>query len=325
MSTQCLEDEPDAARGASKSKASQWLNASRDPGWGLDPRRFDPARVERVVTWASRWFAEGGSYPVQIEGLDRFPTSPAMIVSNHSGGSTVLDCLGLAYGWYRHFGLTRPLHFLAHEILLSTRLTGPFFDQVGVLRTSRGIAREVLGEWQRDVVVMPGGDRDTWRPWRDRYSVRFCGRMGYARLALQTGVPVVPIAHTGSHNTLVILTDGQRIAQRLGLKSLFRIHVFPIHLSLPWLVGVGPWPHLPWPTPLRYRVGAPVPLPNGGEPDPSPSPERVTAYDAEVRAALQTQLDALARVDLEAERRPVRRHLAARALRRRNGRASQTL
>ena len=58
------------------------------------------------------------------------PSGPNMFVSNHSGGSTVLDCLGLGYAWYRHFDpRNRPLHFLAHEILLATRLTGPFFNK----------------------------------------------------------------------------------------------------------------------------------------------------------------------------------------------------
>lgn len=240
-----------------------------------------------------RWFDTRGLYPVDAAGFDNLPEgAPAMIVSNHSGGSTVLDCIGFAFAWYRHFGPTRPLHFLAHEILMATRFTGPLFEEIGVLRTSRCLAREVLDEHRRDIMVMPGGDRDTWRPWRDRHRVRFSGHKGYARLALQTGVPVVPLAHIGAHDTLMVLTDGMTIAQRLRLHDLFRIDVFPIHLSLPWGVGIGPWPHLPVPTTLHYRLGAPVPLPC--EATPSPSEALVAEYDRRVRLALQEQLDTLA-------------------------------
>ena len=250
----------------------------------------------RATNWLERFFGERGRYPVVATGLEALPPPPLMIVSNHSGGSTVLDCLGLGFAWYRRFH-ERPLHFLAHEILLATRLTGPFFDRVGVLRTSRGLARDVLREWRRDVVVMPGGDRDTWRPYRDRYRVQFAGHTGYARIALETGVPVLPVAHAGPHDTLLVLTDGERIARRLKLHDLFRIDVFPIHISLPWVVGIGPLPHLPLPTALRYRFGAPVPLPEEHEPGTMPSRELVLEYDRRVRGAMQGLLDEHALAD----------------------------
>lgn len=217
-----------------------------------------------------------------------------MFVSNHSGGSTVLDCLGLAYAWYRHFEGRRPLHFLAHEILLATKLTGPFFHRVGVLRTSRNIALEVLGEWGRDVAVMPGGDQDTWRPWKRRYQVNFAGHTGYARVALEAGVPIVPTAHAGAHDTLMVLTDGKRIAKRMRLHDLFRIDVFPIHLSLPWGLGIGPLPHLPLPRPLRYRFGTPIEPPEVVPRGTQPRRSLVLEYDRMVREGLQRLLDELA-------------------------------
>jgi 1-acyl-sn-glycerol-3-phosphate acyltransferase len=225
------------------------------------------------------------------------PSDPALFVSNHSGGSTVLDCVGLAFAWYDHFGRSRPLHFLAHEILLATSLTGPFFHKVGVLRASRHLAHQALGEWGRDVAVMPGGDRDTWRPWKDRYRVEFAGHTGYARVALKSGVPIVPVAHAGPHDTFMVLTDGRRIAKRLRLHDLFRIDVFPIHLSLPWGVGIGPWPHIPLPHALRYRFGEPVQPPAAHRAGQDPPEALVREYDRQVRQAMQRLLDELADED----------------------------
>jgi 1-acyl-sn-glycerol-3-phosphate acyltransferase len=169
----------------------------------------------------------------------------------------------------------------------------------------------VLQRWQRDIMVMPGGDRDTWRPWKDRYKVNFAGRKGYARIALRTGVPVVPVANAGPHDSLMVLTDGHSFAEWIGLHDLTRASVFPVHLSLPWGVAVGPLPHLPLPVELRYRIGAPIPLPVGWEPCEEPPEEVVAAYDEQVRNAVQALLD-----QLREERTPLReriRHLPAAA------------
>jgi 1-acyl-sn-glycerol-3-phosphate acyltransferase len=282
---------------ARRSRSWRWLHGAHDPHWGASLEGYDPGSVARAKSWLERLFGPDGHYPVRARGLENLPSDPALFVSNHSGGSTVLDCVGLAFAWYDHFGGARPLHFLAHEILLATSLTGPFFHKVGVLRASRHLAHQALGEWGRDVAVMPGGDRDTWRPWKDRYRVQFAGHTGYARVALKSGVPIVPIAHAGPHDTFMVLTDGRRIAKRLRLHDLFRIDVFPIHLSLPWGVCIGPWPHIPLPQALRYRFGEPVQPP---EPHPAgvePPDALVREYDRRVRHAMQRLLDELARED----------------------------
>jgi 1-acyl-sn-glycerol-3-phosphate acyltransferase len=224
--------------------------------------------------------------------LDTLPPPAALMVGNHSGGTTIPDIYGLAWVWYRHFGLRRPLSGLAHELVFLLGATGRRFSRWGALRADRELARTALAAG-RDLMVMPGGDLDTWRPWRDRWRVRFDGRRGYARLAIEAGVPVVPVAHAGAHHTLVVLTDGRQVARRLGFQRAFRAEVFPVHLSLPWGLTVGPFPHLPPPTRLRWRFGAAIPPPvtvAPGEPVPE---EAVIALDEAVRAALQAELDVL--------------------------------
>ena len=174
---------------------------------------------------------------------------------------------------------------------MSTSATGRFFGQRGVLRGEFDLGFEALREWRRDVLVMPGGDQDTWRPYKDRYRVCFGGRTGYARLALRAGVPIVPIANAGAHETLIVLSRGRRLAKALNLQQLARASIFPIHLSLPWGLAFGPWPHIPWPTRLRYRVGEPIqasPL-EGSE----PSAAEIEAHDAKVQKAMQGLLDEL--------------------------------
>jgi hypothetical protein len=41
---------------------------------------------------------------------------------------------------------------------------------------------------------------------------RFVGRQGYARLAMETGAPIVPLVTAGAHESFMVLGQGRRIA-----------------------------------------------------------------------------------------------------------------
>jgi 1-acyl-sn-glycerol-3-phosphate acyltransferase len=251
----------------------RWLHRRAGvPDGASDPGAYDPEYVAQVLRFAGKFFGPGRYFDLDARGIEHVPRKPVMVVSNHSGGTSIPDVWGFAYAWYARFGTERPIHPLAHEMILSTKTTARFFGRLGVLRAARGVAYDVLRAWGRDLLVMPGGDRDTWRPYRDRYKVQFGGRTGYALTAIRAGVPIVPVANAGAHSTLYVLTDGAGLA-------------------------IGPWPHLPIPARMRYRFGAPIAVPrvpDGAE----PTDEMVQDVDATVRAAVQGLLD-----DLRAEER----------------------
>jgi len=288
----------------------QWLHSHAGTNIGTRIEDFDAEAVRETVRQVGALFGGPRSYfPLEITGFDTVPEGPALFVSNHSGGTSIPDAWGLMISWYRHFGVGRPMHVLAHDMVFSLRATGEPFARRGVLRARRDLALKVLTEWNRDLVVWPGGDLDTWRPYSERYKVRFSGRKGYAKLAIQAGRPIVPVAHAGSHETLVVLTDGQRLAQRLHFPELFRASIFPIHLSFPYGLGIGPLPHLPTPVALRYRLARPI-WPERQCDDPTQ--EEIDALDERVRAAMQHELDVLAAT---APRRGERLRAVARRLR----------
>jgi 1-acyl-sn-glycerol-3-phosphate acyltransferase len=258
----------------------------------MDAGAYDPALVQRTVSRLRWLFGEHGYFPVSVRGLEDLPSAPVMLVMNHSGGTTIPDVWGFGVAWYAKFGVERPIHPLGHELIFATEHTARFFATRGVLHASRRVAADVVGHYRRDLLVMPGGDFDTWRPYRERWRVRFGGRSGFARVAISTGTPIVPVAHAGAHETLMVLTDGQRIARALRLPRLARAEVFPIHLSLPWGLAIGPWPHLPLPARLRYRVGAPI-VPPAMPPGQDPPEAVATAFAARVEREVQRLLDEL--------------------------------
>lgn len=276
-----------------KSSVLRWLHPE-GVDWGADPSDLDPAAIEHARRWLGLLFGERRYFRVDVRGWENVPRAPAMVVSNHSGGTLIPDVWGLCYAWYTHFGTERPIHPAAHEMVLGNRFTGAFFARRGVIRADRKIARRVLTNWRQDLLVMPGGDLDTWRPFTRRYEVQFAGRVGYARLALTAGVPIVPVANVGAHHTLIVLTDGRKLAEKLRLPELARSYIWPVHLSMPWGLALGPWPHLPPPVRLRYRFAPPIsPKDVGVGPGEEPTDDQVTELDRRVRQGMQAQLDRL--------------------------------
>lgn len=278
---------------APRSRWLRWKTSRTTEQWGSRPEDLDLDLVSAMVRRLRPLFGEDRAYfPTTVTGWSNLPEPGSMLVANHSGGTTIPDVWGLASAWYQHFGVDRPIHALAHEMVFALDRPGKFFARRGILRANRENARRILTECKRDLLVLPGGDLDTWRPWRDRYKVNFAGRKGYAATAIRNQSPIVPIAHAGAHDTLIVLRDGRRLAHALHFPQLFRAHIFPVHLSLPYGLGFGPVPHLPPPTRLRYRVGRPIYPPALREGQPITA-DMVDDLDIRVRHELQLELNVL--------------------------------
>ena len=109
------------------------------------------------------------------------------------------------------------------------------------------------------VLVYPGGDVDTHRPWTARHEIRFDGRKGFLRLAKEAGVPIVPVVSVGGQDTFLPLTDGRAAARFLRLDKLARLKVLPVSLALPWGLNVGDFlGHIPLPAKIRMELMEPI-------------------------------------------------------------------
>ena len=274
--------------------AAQRSSAAADPQLGMDPDDLDLDLCNTVADRIQNVFGDDGYFDLSADGWEHFPPEPSLIVSNHSGGTIIPDVWGLMVAWHRHFKDERICHALAHDLVFTVPPIGRLMSKLGVLRAQKDNAYKVLTEYKRDVFVCPGGDKDVWRPWSERNKVCFSGRKGYIKLALKAGVPIIPMANVGPHETLMVLTDGQRLARALRFQEIFRAEVFPIHLSLPWGVGIGPLPHIPLPTKLSYRFGPPIYAPEGWEAGSEPPQALVDEMDERVRTEIQKLLDQLA-------------------------------
>lgn len=144
------------------------------------------------------------------EGTERLPAGGFIAAPNHC---TEIDPIVIGHMLYNQ---KRPPHFLAKSGLFKAPVLGSLLRatrQIPVERSTAGanhslqVAKEVVDAGGA-IIIYPEGtltrDPDLW-PMK--------GHTGAARLALQTGAPVVPMAHWGAHEVF------PRYAKRF--------HVFP--------------------------------------------------------------------------------------------------
>jgi len=165
------------------------------------------------------------------------PTGPCIYVAHHGAGYLVLDLVLAGYllqwkGFYERGEPHTPLRIVAARSRIERWLPGlpRAKERVGIIGTAEEDCVAVLSRGEQ-LLVTPGGAREA-QPSRDFYRLRWEGRYGFARLAVRTGAPIVPLAVVGGTRAFPGL--------RMGKLSL--------------------WSPLPLPARLRVALGEPIPV-----------------------------------------------------------------
>lgn len=227
--------------------ADPWLWVPSKPEDPLCVRdaRFIREEIPRIAPFFDHY------HDVTVEGLERVPDRPVLLVGNHNGGTMAPDMFALMLAWWRTRGTEDPAYGLMHDFVFRMPPLGRYMARLGAVPAHPGHAATLLGRGS-SVLVYPGGDIDAYRPASKRGEIVFGERAGFVRLALRAGVPIVPVVSAGAHDAVHIFTDGREIVRRLGLKRLMRVEVLPIAAGLPWGLFAGPLPY--WPLPVRMKV-----------------------------------------------------------------------
>jgi 1-acyl-sn-glycerol-3-phosphate acyltransferase len=193
------------------------------------------------------------------------PSEPVLFVANHGFGG-VFDLNVFAVGAaFEQMQLDRDVTILTHQVAWTLGV-GRLIEPLGARPASTRSAQEAFDRGEH-VAVFPGGDIDAAKAWEDRNRIKFNGRNGFARLAIDAGVPIVPIVTAGAGESLFVISSGERLARAVRLDKLLRVKSAPVSLSLPWGLNVGlvgMLPYLPLPTKLATRV-LPAMSPSAGE------------------------------------------------------------
>ncbi len=268
------------AFGAVKERASKRLQAD------LHDRDPDYLREMLPLLWLMSTFYFRG----EVRNLGNIPEDgPALLVGNHSGGNVIPDTFIFTLAFSTYFGVERPFYQLAHNLAIAWPIAGDLLRKSGTVSASPEHAEEALKSGA-PVLVYPGGDWETHRPSWEGHKVDFAGRKGFVRLALESGVPIVPVVSVGGQETALFLSRGAGLAKSLRLDKLFRLKVLPISIAAPWGLNVGDFlGHIPLPAKVTIEVLPPIDLREEFGPDP----DLDEVYD-HVTGQMQDALEALA-------------------------------
>ena len=182
---------------------------------------FDTHR--RTSLWVNRWiwghllwFCEPG-WHLAREGMESVVEGPYIVVSNHSSVLDIPACMGLPM----------PLRIVGRSSLFRIPLLGLYMRFSRQISLDAGSAADVLASLVQckealqsgaSVLVFPEGTRSL-----DARLGRF--HRGAFRLALDTGVPVLPVAILGTHR---IMRKGE--LRPAGISESIKMRVLaPVH------------------------------------------------------------------------------------------------
>jgi len=167
----------------------------------------DPAFLTRVVPLMETY---GRYFDSEVRGTERLPDrGPALLVGNHSGPNCDPDTPALMAAWYRKNGFDNPLVLLSFDLIFAVPGAGEFFRRLTQVPANQQNGAAALDRGAA-VLVYPGGLEDIARPWAERNRIVLAGHKGFIKLALQKGVPVIPIVSHGGHESSIVLSRGRR-------------------------------------------------------------------------------------------------------------------
>jgi 1-acyl-sn-glycerol-3-phosphate acyltransferase len=238
---------------------------------GVDPFGLDPAWAKYAVGVAA--FFHRFYFRTVVSGIERVPSGGVLLVSNHSG-QIPLDAMILGAAMFLDTEPPRIVRSMVEKWTQTLPFISTMFSRVGQVVGVPENARRLL-DLGEAILVFPEGARGISKTFADRYKLGEFG-LGFMRLALETGTPIVPIAVIGAEEQYISLGNFGSLAKAFGMPN------FPI---LPQLLLPGG--QLPLPTKYRVSFGEPMAFEGDPDDDDAVIEEKV----AKVRGTIQSMLN----------------------------------
>lgn len=217
-----------------------------------------------------------------VSGIENVPDGGALLVGNH----TVLGLMDVPFMvgelWHQRRIWVRGLGEHVHYKLPGWR---DLLERGGMVRGTRDNVRELMRR-REPILVFPGGAREVSKQRGEKYQLIWKERIGFAKLAIEFGYPVVPFAAVGAEEMFEIVADGSTLIYgqiAAKVEQLVKAPAFPL------VRGVGPTP-LPRPERLYFKFSEPV---ETGRLGGDPSDDNARAVRDETRAAVEAGIEEL--------------------------------
>jgi 1-acyl-sn-glycerol-3-phosphate acyltransferase len=219
----------------------------------VDPAHFQPPSATQIAAAEALLAPWRVLTDPRVDGYENLPPEGGyLLVGNHTTLG-VFDVPFVVLGIYHRTGvLVRSLGERQH---FRVPLWRDLLAHFGTIDGSREAARAVMRAGQ-PLLVFPGGGREVARRRGDYYPLVWRERIGFARLALEFGYPVVPFSMIGVDDMWDVLVDADDDLMRPARALARRIDVDP-EMVFPIVRGLGPTP-LPRPQRIYARLGTPI-------------------------------------------------------------------
>jgi 1-acyl-sn-glycerol-3-phosphate acyltransferase len=244
--------------------------------FGLDPS--SEARWQRFFDLLYRHY-----WRVEAEGIEKIPASGGTLLIVNHAGVVPYDAAMLKTAVLRQHPARRRVRPLVPDFGFHLPFFGALATRVGGVRACPENALRLLAHGEL-VAVFPEGLKGLGKLYRERYRLQRFGRGGFAKLALRTGAPLVPVAIVGSEEIHPMLARISWVSEKLGIPYVPITPTFPL---------LGPLGAIPLPSKWKIRVGDPI-LPGAG-PAAAEDPHQVGQLVERVRGTIQHLLRELVR------------------------------
>lgn len=186
----------------------------------------------------------------KVYGIENVPHRRALLVGNHTVMGMLDSPLMCAELWERGI-VVRSLGDHAHFKIPVWR---DILAGCGVVDGTRATTSELMSRGEV-ILVYPGGGREVAKRKGEKYQLIWKNRMGFARLAVQHGYPIVPFAAVGAEEAVDILLDGN--SPLMAPTRLFVEKILGSPDAMPITRGIGITP-VPRPERQYYWFGVPI-------------------------------------------------------------------
>lgn len=205
---------------------------------------------------------------LEVTGLEQIPEKGAILAANHTGW------IGLDYAYTAlsvYDARKRVPRGMAHPTWFKREDIGKIAGRLGLFEASKETMNQLLAKGEL-VFLFPEGEKGAFKPQAQQYQLQPFAR-GYIRAAMETGVPIVPVAIVGGE-------EANPSAGRIDSYEAL------LDLSLPH-------PQNLFPRPVKWRISFLEPVRLEGGTKAAGDRERVHAENETIRGLIQAELKRL--------------------------------
>jgi 1-acyl-sn-glycerol-3-phosphate acyltransferase len=238
--------------------------------YGFDPFGYDPSWTPGLALPMALLYKHW--LRVESSGLENVPDGRVLLIANHAGNTFAYDAAMMSMALFLEREPPRVARGMGEFFLPKL----PFFNiAMQRMGTVVGTPENCVALLEQDeaVMVFPEGQRGFIKPYSEAYELQSFG-LGFMRMALETGTPIVPVGIVGSEEQSPGLARIESLANRFGAPAL------PLTLTFPML---GPLAIVPLPVKFRIEFGTPLVF----EGDPNDDDARISKNVDEVKHAIR--------------------------------------